>query len=73
MWILVATRRPGSPPVSQEASEPWRVALQAGPGTCTPAGRADEAQRWQPQRAETVLAATVARRHAAAAALGRHA
>ena len=36
MWILVATRRPGSPPVSQEASEPWRVALQAGPGTRTP-------------------------------------
>ena len=61
MWILVATRRPGSPPVSDEASEPWRVALQAGPGTCTPAGRADEAQRWQPQRAETVLAAPVGR------------
>ena len=73
MWILVATRRPGSPPVSHEASEPWRVALQAGPGMRTPAGRADEAQRWHTRRAETVLAAPVARRHAAAAALGRHA
>lgn len=68
-WILVATRRPGSPPVSDEASEPWRVALQAGPGAFTPTGRADEAQRWQSRRAETVLAAAVARRHAAAAAL----
>ena len=32
-------------------------------------GRADEAQRWQSRRAETVLAATVGHRHAAAAAL----
>ena len=30
-WILVATRQPGNSPVSDEASEPWRVALQAGP------------------------------------------
>ena len=35
-WILVATRRPGNPPVSDEASEPWRVALQAGPGRSLP-------------------------------------
>ena len=33
--ILVATRRPGNPPVFNDA-EPWRVALQAGPGTLTP-------------------------------------
>ena len=66
--ILVATRRPGNPPVSDEASEPWRVALQAGPEGTLP-GRADEAQRWQARRAETGLAAAVARRHAAAAAL----
>ena len=33
--ILVATRQPGNPPVFNDA-EPWRVALQAGPGTFTP-------------------------------------
>ena len=27
----MATRQPGNSPVSDEASEPWRVALQAGP------------------------------------------
>ena len=70
-WILVATRRPGSPPVSDEASEPWRVALQAGPGTRTPAGRADESQRWQSRRAETVLAATVGRPTRRSRRLGR--
>ena len=47
----------GEPPGIDEASEPWRVALQAGPGTFP--GRADESQRWQARRAETVLAATV--------------
>ena len=50
-------RRPGNPPGIDDASEPWRVALQAGPGTLP--GRADEAQRWQARRAETGLAAPV--------------
>ena len=59
----------GEPPGIDEASEPWRVALQAGPGAFTASGRADEAQRWQSRRAETVLAATVGHRHARAAAL----
>ena len=59
----------GEPPGIDEASEPWRVALQAGPGAFTSSGRADEPQRWQARRAETVLAATVGHRHAAAAAL----
>ena len=56
-------------PGIHEASEPWRVALQAGPGAFTPSGRADEPQRWQARRAETGLAAAVGHRHAAAAAL----
>ena len=56
----------GEPPGIDEASEPWRVALQAGPGTLP--GRAEGPQRWQARRAETVLAATVGHRHAAAAA-----
>ena len=51
----------GEPPGIDEASEPWRVALQAGPGAFTASGRADESQRWQARRAETVLAATVGR------------
>ena len=59
----------GEPPGIDEASEPWRVALQAGPGAFTSSGRADEPQRWQARRAETVLAATVGHRHARAAAL----
>ena len=58
----------GETPGIDDASEPWRVALQAGPEALTPSGRADEAQRWQARRAETVLAATVGHRHAAAAA-----
>ena len=29
-------RRPGNPPGIDDASEPWRVALQAGPGMLTP-------------------------------------
>ena len=49
----------GEPPGVHEVSEPWRVALQAGPEALTPSGRADQAQRWQARRAETVLAATV--------------
>ena len=49
----------GTPRID-EASEPRRVALQAGPGTLP--GRADEAQRWQARRTETVLAATVGHR-----------
>ena len=58
----------GTPGI-HEVSEPWRVALQAGPGALTSSGRADKPQRWQARRAETVLAATVGHRHAAAAAL----
>ena len=34
----------GEPPGIDDASEPWRVALQGGSGTLP--GRADEAQRW---------------------------
>ena len=59
----------GEPPGIDEASEPRRVALQAGPGALTSSGRADKPQRWQARRAETVLAATVGHRQAAAAAL----
>ena len=59
----------GEPPGIDEASEPRRVALQAGPGAFTSSGRAHEPQRWQARRAETVLAATVGHRHARAAAL----
>ena len=59
----------GESPGMHEASEPWRVALQAGPGAFTSSGRAHEPQRWQARRAETVLAATVGHRHARAAAL----
>ena len=59
----------GEPPGIDEASEPRRVALQAGPGAFTSSGRADGPQRWQARRAETVLAATVGHRHARAAAL----
>ena len=44
------------------------MALQAGPEALTPSGRADEPRRWQARRAETVLAAAVGHRHAAAAA-----
>ena len=67
MRILVAANT-GELPGIDDASEPWRVALQAGPEALTPSGRADEPQRWQARRAETVLAATVGHRHAAAAA-----
>ena len=59
----------GERPGIDEASEPWRVALQAGPGAFTSSGRADGPQRWQARRAKTVLAATVGHRHARAAAL----
>ena len=59
----------GEPPGVHEVSEPWRVALQAGPGTFS--GRADEAQRWQARRAETVLAATVGRPTRRSRRLGR--
>ena len=59
----------GEPPGIDEASEPRRVALQAGPGTLS--GRADESQRWQARRAETVLAATVGRPARRSRRLGR--
>ena len=59
----------GEPPGSHEASEPWRVALQAGPGTIS--GRADVAQRWQARRAETVLAAAVGQPTRRSRRLGR--
>ena len=59
----------GEPPGIDDASEPRRVALQAGPGTLP--GRADEAQRWQARRAETVLAAPVGRPTRRSRRLGR--
>ena len=58
----------GTPRID-DASEPWRVALQAGPGALS--GRADEAQRWQARRAETVLAATAGRPARRSRRLGR--
>ena len=61
----------GEPPGVHEVSEPWRVALQAGPEALTPSGRADQAQRWQARRAETVLAATVGRPARRSRRLGR--
>ena len=61
----------GGTPRIDDASEPWRVALQAGPEALTPSGRADEAQRWQARRAETVLAATVGRPARCSRRLGR--
>ena len=59
----------GEPPGIEDASEPGRVALQAGPGTFP--GRADQAQRWQARRAETVLAATAGRPARRSRRLGR--
>ncbi len=59
----------GEPPGIDDASEPWRVALQAGPGALP--GRADEAQRLQARRAETVLAATVGQPARRSRRLGR--
>ena len=61
----------GEPPGVHEVSEPWRVALQAGPEALTPSGRADKAQRWQSRRAETVLAATVGQPARRSRRLGR--
>ena len=58
-WILVATRRPGKPPVVMKP--PSRGAWRCKRGRGTFSGRADEAQRWQARRAETVLAATAGR------------
>ena len=66
-WILVATRRPGTPPglMKPPSRGAWRC--KRGRGR-SPPGRAEGPQRWQARRAETVLAATVGYRHAAAAA-----
>ena len=57
----------GTPRYSMTSSRgAWRC--KRGRGRSLP-GRADEPRRWQARRAETVLAATVGHRHAAAAAL----
>ena len=68
-WILVATRRPGKPPVVMKP--PSRGAWRCKRGRGTFPGRVDEAQRWQARRAETVLAATVGRPARRSRRLGR--
>ena len=65
--ILVATRRPGNSPVLMMPPSRGAWRCNRGRGRSLP-GRADEPRRWQARRAETVLAATVGHRHAAAAA-----
>ncbi len=69
-WILVATRRPGNPPVFMKSPSRGAWRCKRGRG-CSFPGRADQAQRWQARRAETVLAATAGRPARRSRRLGR--
>ena len=68
--ILVATRRPGNPPVVMKPPSRGAWRCKRGRGHSV-SGRAEEAQRWQARRAETVLAATVGRPTRRSRRLGR--